>query len=75
MKQYNHTGILKHNVLGRYEFQDGYYFTSGDEIELFIDDMWISGKIEYSWKYQDYYFLKENEEIYIYDINGLKARI
>lgn len=69
-----HTGILKCNDQGRYSFEDGYYFTSGDPIEIFVDGEWVKGRIEYSHRYEDYYFLKEDEDIYIYDIDGLEAR-
>lgn len=75
MKKYKHVGILQHNSQGRYELQDGYYFTSGEPIEIFYDNEWLQGRIEYSQHYQDYYFLKDDEGIYIYDLEGLKARI
>lgn len=70
-----HEGFLKKNEQGRYSFSDGYYFTSGDTIEIFTDDVWIKGRIEYSQKEEDYYFLNEDEGIYIYSLDGLKARV
>lgn len=72
---YEHTGILHHNSQARYSFSDGYYFTSGEPIEIFYDDIWLKGRIEYSQHYQDYYFYNGSEGIYIYDLEGLKARI
>lgn len=71
---YKHTGILQHNAQGRYSFSDGYYFTSGEAIEIFYDDIWLKGRIEYSQHYQDYYFCIENQGIYVYNLEGLKAR-
>lgn len=67
-------GHLKHNSQGRYEIPNVTYFTSGEPIEIFYDNMWISGRIEYSQKTRDYYFLNEEEGIYIYDLSGVKAR-
>lgn len=69
-----HTGILKCNDQGRYTFEDGYYFTSGDSIEIFVDEEWLKGRIEYSHKYEDYYFLNEEEGIYIYHLSGVEAK-
>ena len=68
-----HSGVLKHNNQGRYEI-NGSYFTSGDEIEIFSNGKWISGRIEYSYNNADYYFVNEEEGIYIYDLIGKKAR-
>lgn len=73
--KYNHLGTLRHNSSGRYSFEDGYYFTSGDSIEIFYDGEWLKGRIEYSHKLQDYYFCIEEEVIYINNLKGLKARI
>lgn len=73
--KYNHKGILQHNKQGRYKLQDGYYFTSGEPIEIFYDNMWLEGRIEFSHEYNDYYFCIENEGIYIYNLEGLEARI
>lgn len=70
-----HEGFLKKNEQGRYSFSDGYYFTSGDRIEIFADDIWIRGHIEYSQKEEDYYFVRECEGIYIYNLNGVEARV
>ncbi|WP_102400473.1 DUF5348 domain-containing protein [Haloimpatiens massiliensis] len=72
---YEHVGILHHNLQGRYSFADGYYFTSGEAIEIYYDDMWLKGRIEYSQHYQDYYFINDDEGIYIYNLEELKARI
>lgn len=72
---YEHAGILTHNSQGKYSFLDGYYFTSGEPIEIFYDNEWLQGRIEYSHKYEDYYFCIDDEGIYIYDLQGLKARI
>lgn len=73
--KYSHSGILRHNEQGRYTFEDGYYFTSGDLIEIFYDGEWLKGRVEYSNKLQDYYFLIEEEGIYVNNLNGLKARV
>lgn len=73
--KYNHFGILKHNSEGRYSFDDGYYFTSGDFIEIFYDGEWLKGRIEYSYKLNDYYFLIEEEGIYINKLRGIRARV
>lgn len=67
-------GILKLNKQGRYEIKENVYFTSGEPIEIFINDEWIKGRIEYSHKHKGYYFINELEGIYIYDLLGLKAR-
>ncbi|MBN1073238.1 hypothetical protein FDB55_01930 [Clostridium botulinum] len=67
-------GILRHNELGRYEMEDGTYFTSGDSIEVFNNTKWIKGRIEYSHENSDYYFLNECVGIYIYNLQGVKAR-
>jgi len=75
MKKYEHTGILKHNQDGRYSLQDGYYWTSGEPIEIFYDEEWLYGIIEYSHEYKDYYFCNDDEGIYVYDLGNLKARI
>lgn len=73
--KYSHKGILRHNSQGRYALEDGYYFTSGEPIEIFYDDEWLKGRIEYSHTLQDYYFCIEEEGIYINKLNGLRARI
>lgn len=73
--KYSHEGRLKHNSSGRYSFKDGYYFTSGELIEVFYDGEWLKGRIEYSHVLQDYYFYMEEEQIYINKLAGLKARI
>ncbi|MCS6132109.1 hypothetical protein DWV13_10805 [Clostridium botulinum] len=67
-------GILRHNELGRDEMEDGTYFTSGDSIEIFKNNKWIKGRVEYSHETSDYYFLNECDGIYIYDLQGVKAR-
>ncbi|SHH36719.1 DUF5348 domain-containing protein [Clostridium grantii] len=76
-KKYDHEGKLKHNSQGRYALEDNYYFTSGEPIEIFDtdDNTWLQGIIEYSHKYQDYYFCNDEDGIYIYDLLGWKARI
>jgi len=73
--EYEHTGILKHNGEGRYSISDGYYWTSGEPIEIFYDEEWLYGIIEYSHEYKDYYFCNDDEGIYVYDLENLKARI
>lgn len=67
-------GVLKHNSQGRYEISGITYFTSGEAIELFLDHQWVKGRIEYSYKYQDYYFINEDEGIYMYSLAGKLAR-
>lgn len=67
-------GKLKHNSQGRYEIPGATYFTSGEAIELFLDEQWIKGRIEYSHKVEDYYFLNEDEGIYVYHLTGILAR-
>lgn len=67
-------GYLQHNSQGRYEIQNVTYFTSGEPIEILYDNMWITGRIEYSHTHGDYYFLNEEEGIYIYNLLGVKAR-
>jgi hypothetical protein len=67
-------GYLEYNSLGRYEIPGVTYFTSGEPIEIFYDDVWISGRIEYSLSKGDYYFLNEEEGIYIYNLSGIRAR-
>ncbi|EKQ56323.1 MULTISPECIES: DUF5348 domain-containing protein [unclassified Clostridium] len=67
-------GYLQHNSQGRYEIPGVTYFTSGERIEIFYDDVWISGRIEYSQREMEYYFLNEEEGIYVYDLSGIKAR-
>lgn len=67
-------GYLQHNSQGRYEIPNTTYFTCGEPIEIFYDNMWIAGRIEYSHKHGDYYFLNEEEGIYIYNLIGIKAR-
>lgn len=66
-------GFLKHNLQGRYEIQNGTYFTSGESIELLVNDAWIMGRIEYSHKHEDYYFIA-NDGKQIYGLTGKKAR-
>lgn len=67
-------GYLQYNYQGRYEIPGVTYFTSGESIEVFYNDTWISGIIDYSLSKGDYYFLNEDEGIYIYDLSGIKAR-
>lgn len=68
-----HEGKLKHNELGRYTFEDGYYFTSGEEVEIYINE-WLKGSIEYDLQYGDYYFINSDERK-IYNLEGINARI
>ena len=68
------SGKLRHNLQGRYEIPGETYFTCGDSIEIFYDGEWLKGRIEYSHVIGDYYFLKEDEQIYIYDLEGVIAR-
>lgn len=71
--EYKHEGTLRHNSSGRYELEDEYYFTSGEPIEIFVNDTWLKGRIEYSHDHEDYYFLGEHGNIY--NLTGMKARI
>ena len=68
------SGKLRHNLQGRYEIPGETYFTCGDPIEIFYDDEWLKGSIEYSHKLKDYYFLIEDEQIYIYDLENVLAK-
>lgn len=67
-------GKLIHNSQGRYEIPGVTYFTSGEEIEIFYENKWLKGRIEYSHEYEDYYFLNESKGIYIYDLDGITAK-
>lgn len=67
-------GILKQNKFGRYEIETGAYVTSGTSVEIFKFNRWIKGRIEYSHKTEDYYFLNDEDKIYIYNLEGVKAR-
>ncbi|MZK53147.1 DUF5348 domain-containing protein [Clostridium beijerinckii] len=67
-------GYLQHNDQGRYEIPNITYFTSGEPIQLLVNGNWIMGRIEYSHSKGDYYFLNEEERIYIYNLSGIKAR-
>lgn len=67
-------GILKQNKCGRYEIETGAYATSGSSVEIFKFNRWIKGRIGYSHKTEDYYFLNNEDKIYIYNLEGVKAR-
>lgn len=67
-------GILKHNKQGRYGIEPNIYFTSGEPIEIQINDKWIEGRIEYSHKNSDYYFINEMKGVCIQNLQGIKAR-
>lgn len=73
--KYEHHGTLTHNNQGRYTLEDGYYFTSGDSIELKIKNRYVAGRIEHSFEHEDYYFVNEEQEIRIYNLLGMKARV
>jgi hypothetical protein len=73
--KYEHIGILNHNRQGRLELEDGYYFTSGDSIEIKIKNRYVKGRIEYSHQHKDYYFINEELGIKVYDLKGMKARV
>ena len=75
MKKYEYTGTLQHNGEGRYSISDGYYWTSGEPIEIFFEGEWLKGRIEYSHEYKDYYFCNDEKGIYVYDLASLQARI
>lgn len=66
-------GILTHNDYGRYEIKGQSYFTSGESLELYVDGLWIKGRMEYSQKKKDYYFISV-DEVHTYDLTGIKAR-
>ena len=67
-------GILKLNKQGRYEIEKNIYFTSGEPIEILTNNKWIDGRIEYSHKHSDYYFINDSKGICIHGLIGLKAR-
>jgi hypothetical protein len=46
-------GYLRKNDVGRYELATGYYFTSGEPIEVFVDGKWHKTRIEHNGR--DYY--------------------
>ncbi|MCM3716058.1 DUF5348 domain-containing protein [Alkalihalobacillus oceani] len=66
-------GILRHNSDGRYEFESGTYFTSGDSIEILEDEgdysRWNATRIEHNG--EDYYAVSLGKDI---SINGKRAR-
>ena len=69
-------GYLKHNSHGRYEINDidrSIYFTCGEVLELFSDNQWTIGRMEYSQDKEDYYFITNDGE-YIFDLTGKMAR-
>ncbi|ASA21985.1 DUF5348 domain-containing protein [Paenibacillus donghaensis] len=71
--------VLKEGVLfkrqnGRYELQDGTYFTSGESIEYLLeepgeDSRWVSSRIEHNG--EDYYLFGRME----LPLQGLRVRI
>lgn len=72
-------GYLQIREDGRYGLYDttgNYltYFTSGDSIDLYIEDYgWISGRVEYNDDYNGYYFYNpEGRHRSLW--NGLKVR-
>lgn len=66
-------GYLKHNSQGRYQIESGPYFTSGDQIALKLDGVWVKGRIEYSWERQDYYFVGK-DGIETHGLTGIEAK-
>lgn len=65
-------GYLQHNSQGRYTIP-GTYFTSGESIEILVDGFWTKGRIEYSHKDEDYYFISE-DGIEVHGLTGMQAR-
>jgi hypothetical protein len=55
------TGYLNNNSAGRYELEDGYYFTTGDDIDVLIDGQYIRTGVRHKTEVQqdrvirDYY--------------------
>lgn len=66
-------GYLQHNSQGRYEIPGATYFTSGEPIEVLVDGVWTKGRMEYSHKDQDYYFIA-NDGTQIHGLTGMQAR-
>lgn len=64
-----HQGNIYRNEQGRFALDDGYYWTCGDAMELFYDNEWLKGRIEYS---TDYYFT--DDDCIIYLANGMFAK-
>ncbi|MEG2338161.1 MAG: DUF5348 domain-containing protein [Clostridium sp.] len=52
-----HEGRIFKNQAGRYALEDGFYWTSGDAMELFYDGEWLKGRVEHS---TDYYFTDDD---------------
>ena len=48
-----HEGRLIKRSDGRYALDDGWYWTCGDYMELYYDNEWLVGRVEYS---TGYYF-------------------
>lgn len=69
----NIEGILKKNDIGRWEFND-YELTSGNTVEIMIDDTWIKGRIEYAHDSKEYVFLAGMKETIIGLRHGMRAR-
>ena len=67
-----HKGVLRHNSQGRYSFEDGYYFTSGEPIKILCEEEWIEGRIEFSHYTDNYYFTNEYGDS-IHDLSGIEA--
>lgn len=65
-------GSLKRNERGRWEF-DGIELTSGNRVEISIDENWINGLIEH-WQ-GDYYWFSQIDGIHVILREGIRARI
>jgi hypothetical protein len=65
-------GILYKNSAGRYEIEDGVYFTSGSAIEFLLEDEdrseWIYSSVEHN---EDYYIVNHKR----LNMEGIRARI
>lgn len=66
-------GYLQHNSQGRYEIANATYFTSGEPIEILVDGIWTKGRMEYSHKDEDYYFIAE-DGFQVHGLSGVKVR-
>ncbi|NOW85578.1 hypothetical protein B0H39_003459 [Clostridium beijerinckii] len=66
-------GYLQHNSQGRYEIPNVTYFTSGEPVQILVDDIWTNGRMEFSHSDGDYYFIAD-DGTEVHGLTGIKAR-